>query len=351
MAISENNKAAFFEVQLTYSKIPEINQEWLEEILTVQMDLLLSSFCARKVHKFDSKNQDKSREKQIIYFFQTRTRKRRNQILKSLDDFIGKEVEKIFSEVPYDKENFNVRYQVIPMLKTEFIHKIRKKFIDKKLQFFSKELIFAKKLYNPRKELVYNGEDLQIFDDKKNWHPWQLELSEEIFYQTGEIRKANYRRGIYLWDPKGRSGKSTFYKFLNYKYYNKKSITYISMALANELISALKQCSHRQLYICDLSKLLALTDKTTLYLLFGIVEHLKNGISYTQTDKNYDLQLFSNPHVILSSNQLVSPDILSQDRWIIYKIDEELELIDVTKDATELFRKQEQEKEKEKQNS
>lgn len=53
--------------------------------------------------------------------------------------------------------------------------------------------------------------------------------------------------------------------------------------------------------------------------------------------------------MVVSGNQLLSPTIGANDRWIIYKIDEELELIDVTKDATELFRKQE--KEKEKQNS
>ena len=60
--------------------------------------------------------------------------------------------------------------------------------------------------------------------------------------------------------------------------------------------------------------------------------------------ENYDLQLFFNPHVILSSNQLVSPQSLSKDEWIIYQINEKLELVDVTKNADELFRKQEEEK-------
>ena len=67
---------------------------------------------------------------------------------------------------------------------------------------------------------------------------------------------------------------------------------------------------------------------------------------YNSIKENYKLELFGNPHVILSGNQLLSPTIAANDRWIIYKIDEELEFIDVTKDATELFRKQENEKEK-----
>ena len=145
-------------------------------------------------------------------------------------------------------------------------------------------------------------------------------------------------------NPEGSSGKSTFYKFLIYKYYSEKSITYLRMGVANELISALAKCSNKKLYICDLSKLLTLTDKSTLYSLFARVENLKNGIICNHMHENYDLQLFFNPHVILSSNQLVSPQSLSKDEWIIYQINEKLELVDVTKNADELFRKQEEEK-------
>ena len=343
MIISDNNKAAFFEVQLTYSKM-EINQQLLEEKITIQMDLLFEAVNAREIYKFNTKNHDKSKKKHITYFFGTQTRKRKSQILKYLEDFIKEEIEKAFIEVPYNKENFSVRYRVMPLLKSRFFDRIRNRLENKNTKFFSRELLFSKKLYNPRKELIYKGEDLQIFDDKKNWHPWQLELSEKIFYQTGEIRRANYQRAIYLWDPEGSSGKSTFYKFLIYKYYSEKSITYLRMGVANELISALAKCSNKKLYICDLSKLLTLTDKSTLYSLFARVENLKNGIICNHRHENYDLQLFFNPHVILSSNQLVSPQSLSKDEWIIYQINEKLELVDVTKNADELFRKQEEEK-------
>ena len=124
MVISENNKAAFFEVQLTYSKM-EINQQLLEEKMTIQMDLLFSAVDAREIYKFSIKNQDKSRKKHITYFFTTPTRKRKGQIIKYLETFIEKKIEKAFIEVPYDKENFSFSYRVIPMLKTEFIHRIR----------------------------------------------------------------------------------------------------------------------------------------------------------------------------------------------------------------------------------
>ena len=88
MVISDNNKAAFFEVHLVaYSKIPECNHEWLEEILTVQMDLFFAAVSARTIYKFSIKNQDKSRKKHIIYFFAIPTRKRKSQILKALEDF------------------------------------------------------------------------------------------------------------------------------------------------------------------------------------------------------------------------------------------------------------------------
>ena len=68
MGISDNNKAAFFEVQLTYSKM-EINQQLLEEKITIQMDLLFEAVDARKIYKFNTKNHDKSKKKTHNLFF------------------------------------------------------------------------------------------------------------------------------------------------------------------------------------------------------------------------------------------------------------------------------------------
>ena len=117
--------------------------------------------------------------------------------------------------------------------------------------------------------------------------------------------------------------------------------------LRTELI----KCSGRQLYICDIPPSLSAIESKPVDSFLDTVEDLKNGVIYNSIKENYKLELFCNPHVILSGNQLLSPRIGANDRWIIYKIDEELKLIDVTKDVTELFRKQENEKEKKKQNS
>ena len=32
------------------------------------------------------------------------------------------------------------------------------------------------------KEAGYSGKDISIFNDKKNWHPWETELHNMIIY-------------------------------------------------------------------------------------------------------------------------------------------------------------------------
>lgn len=344
MLISDNNKAGFFELEVMYPKF-EINEQLLEETkqlfekqLSVQLDSFFMAVDARPIYKFGPTVRTIDG---LLYFFAIKTRRRKVQILKYLNIFLEEQ-----NNLPKYINPEPLNYTITPIFKKDFDKKIqmhrRRQRKNKKTEFLS----------NLKNKLKYNGEDLKRFDSKKNWHPWQVELFEKIFYRTGEIRTADPRHIIYLWDPKGGSGKSTFYKFLNYKYDKKKeSIAYISLMSDPSLRTELIKCSGRQLYICDIPTSLSAIESNPLDSFLDIVEDLKNGVIYNSINENYKLELFSNPHVILSGNQLLSPTIGLNDRWIIYKIDEELELVDITKDATELFRKQEKEKEKTKQNS
>ena len=63
---------------------------------------------------------------------------------------------------------------------------------------------------------------------------------------------------------------------------------------------------------------------------------------------NYDFKLFLNSHVLLSSNMLVDTSVLSKDRWVIYKINQKLELVDITKKANKMFIEQEKQRQKQK---
>lgn len=346
MLISDNNKAGFFELEVMYPKF-EINAQLFEERkqlfekqLSVQLDLFFMAVDARPIYKFEPEN---ITDRGLLYFFAIKIRRRKIQILKYLNIFLEKQnnMAEYITPEPLD-------YTITPIFKKDFEKKIQ---IYLEEQRKSKEIELLSNLKNKLKyKLKYDGEDLKLFDSKKNWHPWQVELFEKIFYQTGEIRTADHRHIIYLWDPNGGSGKSIFYKFLNYKYdETKKSIAYLNLMSGPELRTELLKCSGRQLYICDIPTSLSAIENKLVDSFLGTVEELKNGVIYNSITKNYKLELFGNPHVILSSNQLLSPTIGVNDRWIIYKIDEKLELVDITKDATELFKKQEEGKEQEKE--
>ena len=198
MIVSDNNKASFFNIKLLHPLTEISGHESVEEKITIQMDLLFSALHASQIYKFKNNN----KKGLINYYFNTKKRKRKGQIIKNLKNLV-------------ETKNLILDYRVKPLLKSEF-NKIVETKINKKNMF---DLVS-----DPKNKLDYNGEDLQILYDKKNWHPWQLELDDKIFYQSGELRKSNYREIVYIWDPDGCSGKSTFYKYLNFTYYNQKII-------------------------------------------------------------------------------------------------------------------------------
>lgn len=320
MVVSDNNKASFFNVRLLYPVTYIDSSESIEDKITIQMDLLFTVLNASQIYKF----KDKNKQGLINYYFFTRERKRKGQIIKNLKNYV-------------ESKNLLSDYIVKPLLKSEFDKIIKIKINKKNINLLS----------NPSDELDnYNGEDLQILNDKKNWYPWQLDLYDKLFYQSGEIRKARQREIIYIWDEYGCCGKSSFYKYLNFTYYNQKSITYLSLGTSSQLRSALFKCSHRQIYICDLPRSLSTIDKNTVYSLLGAVEDLKNGVICSHMYGEYNLKLFLNPHVILSSNMLVDINVLSKDRWTIYKINKKLELVDITKKAPKLYLQREKDKKK-----
>lgn len=62
----------------------------------------------------------------------------------------------------------------------------------------------------------YEGRDIKIFEDKSNWHGWQLDIYNMLFKEDKTIKTPDDRKIISIIDIKRNSGKSSFFKWLVY---------------------------------------------------------------------------------------------------------------------------------------
>ena len=305
------NKASFFKVEFRYDDI-EINDFKTSREIENNMDLVLQMIqSSDEIYLFTFKKESK-----LIYLFSTRNRKREGQLLRLVNKYIYKT----------NLQEAMDRPSIKALLKKDFYKKI-------------KELEQSKVIKNteiPKEFPNYNGSDVQILEDRENWHPWQVELYEKFFYKTGEMKKAKPedRKIYFLYDPKGCSGKSTFFKWLLWK--NSPNIGYLTSGTASQLRSALSKTDYKDMYLCDLPTSLGAQGSRRLIDLMGVIEELKSGIFMSVMYGKNSLILQNKSHIIISSNQLIDPNRLSKDRLEILKI-ENKKIVDVTKAAIKHF--------------
>lgn len=306
MTITDNNKSSYFCVKMKYSFLN--SGEAIEESITLEMDLIFNKIKTNKIYKFKLENQPGS----ILYFFGTDDRRRKGQIAKLLNSYLV-------------KKGLIDQFVIKSLLKKDFT-----KHVEKRL---NQDITVSK----PQGRFPeYTGDDIAIFHDPNNWYDWQTDLYNRIFYQTGEIRKADSRSIIFIYDPEGNNGKSTFYKYLSYKYMD--SMSYMCLGSTTQLMAAAVNSSNSQIYLCDLPRTLSVQDRRNLSSLINCIEMVKNGVLTSNIYGKYRLELQNNSHVIVSSNSLIDPQMLSKDRWVILAIKNK-KLTDITKQAKTLFSK------------
>jgi hypothetical protein len=98
----------------------------------------------------------------------------------------------------------------------------------------------------------YNAKDIEILFDNKNWHKWQKKLYDLIFNAQGRIKPADNRKIIFIEDPKGNSGKSSFLKYLYYKYKN--DIGLITEGTSTQLKKSIVTQGGKKIYCVDLPR-------------------------------------------------------------------------------------------------
>ena len=285
------NKNSFFFLQLTIP--PDKCHDTYLDNLTDLSDLVFSAINASATFfKFESKN-----KQTIVYLFKTDSRKRRGQLVRLCNKLLPKHQE----------------YRVGGMTRVAFWSEFNKMKANKYFE------------YVDSLSTHYTGSDLKAFSDRKKWHPWQKEIFDKIWDKDGNYKEPDPRHIISVIDETGNSGKSSFFKWLYYN--NPNTIGRIGYGSGAQLRSSLTNIGEKNLYIMDLATAKGKYDSEEDLL--SALEDLKSGfVINAMYGSGRDL-LIPPPHIILASNRMMRYELLSADRWEVFRINSKKELVRV----------------------
>ena len=297
MVINSKNKGSHFFVIIKPQTIGYMNSEILIKIENEIDEILGKVTATADIYRFEDREKTK-----IIYLFSTATRKRKGQLNKLIEK---KLVEKRLIS----------SYKIEGLLKKEF----------SKILNDLKKTENVKLLSGPTNFEGYTGKDLTLFKDRKNWYKWQNEVYDMLFTREGGVKSPDTRSIISIYDEEGCTGKSTFFKYLYFKHPDK--VARLSYGSAQQLRSSLINISSYEIYIIDLTRTKSRYDS---YIeLICVIEDLKNGLVFNAMYGNGSTLMMEPPHIIMSSNFIPDVNLLSKDRWKMYKIKNE-KLVDIT---------------------
>jgi len=178
----------------------------------------------------------------------------------------------------------------------------------------------------------YEGKDIELFENRNNYHPWQLKLENLLFEKNGEFKEPNEREIIFILDEEGCSGKSTYWKYLLVT--KNRELGLLSEANASQIKAALYKMGKRKLYVVDLPRT---KSKMGVNDLINVLEQLKSGIVINNMYGQNDTLLIPPCHIVVSGNYLPYGS-LSPDRWKVFKITNKnniVDWIDISKEKQE----------------
>lgn len=161
---------------------------------------------------------------------------------------------------------------------------------------------------------LYTGTDIDILKDKNNWYGWQKKLYEMIFDKRGRIKNAVEREIIFIEDPYGNSGKSTFWKWLYLT--NRNEIGILSEATSSQIKANIVGLGDKRLYIIDLPRTESKEGTTGL---LNALEALKNGMINTSMYGSTEVLCITPPWIVITGNSMPSGS-WTPDRWKVFKI-------------------------------
>lgn len=134
-----------------------------------------------------------------------------------------------------------------------------------------------------------------------------------------------------LYDEKGNSAKSMLDEYLEYKRWGTPIPPFQSytdvMAWVCDRCNPSKLQAEVQLFTFDLPRSLKFSCKKEQAMFYAAIEDLKNGRAF---DKRYNnnYRRFTRPNIWIFCNDLPNFDLLSRDKWKIWTLDDDKNLID-----------------------
>lgn len=139
-----------------------------------------------------------------------------------------------------------------------------------------------------------------------NLKPWELVITKMIDNDVDD-RKVNW-----VWSHKGRTGKSTFVRYLVINF----NAVFLSKGKYSDIINIMYKTdmTNRNLVIFDLPR------NNGNKISYDAVESIKNGL-LCNTKFETGSKIFKSPHIFIFSNKYPDTNGLSRDRWNILNID------------------------------
>lgn len=149
---------------------------------------------------------------------------------------------------------------------------------------------------------------------------WQEKLLNRLRGPLGETYRD--RKVLWIQDPKGGSGKSTFLRYLclNKDHLKVKKLPLDKPDRLRMMICKIIQKEDVDAFVFDFTR--TLDEETSIKSLFQIVEEIKNAHVVSAMYGNPMEVIFSKPHVIIFTNEDISNyyHYLSLDRWKVFEI-------------------------------
>lgn len=152
-------------------------------------------------------------------------------------------------------------------------------------------------------------------------YPWQkrlVNISQEFNTRTIHV----------IYDDNGNIGKSTITTFMGVHGYAKQ-IPFINDY--KDLMRISYDVGEAKCYIIDMPRAV---NKDKLFQLYGGIETLKSGYCFDDRNK-FRQRYFDCPAILVFTNHLPDQDLLSRDRWCIWRVDDEKILIPYEQDYEE----------------
>lgn len=158
----------------------------------------------------------------------------------------------------------------------------------------------------------WSDKDLSIpkhLRDTPNWYPWQQHIVENL--NVYEERTINV-----IYDPVGCMGKSKLASWLAVR---KLAVRIPVQNDIKDIMRRVMDCDKCNCYFVDMPRAV---DKKHFHNFYAALEEIKNGYAYDDRYK-FKEEFFDPPQVWVFTNRLPDKNYLSNDRWRLWRINEQ----------------------------